>query len=106
MMNETLTMLLVVSAGMIMGICFFASLWWTIRRGLSSKRPALIFFISLLLRTSLTLAGFYFIANGSLKQLLLCLLGFIIGRLIMVRLVGLTGTTSSVEDTSYASEPR
>jgi F1F0 ATPase subunit 2 len=104
-MNEALTMLLVLGAGIILGICFFGSLWWTIRRGLSAKQPALLFFSSLLLRTSLTLAGFYFITNGRLKLLLLCLLGFVIGRFMMMRLVGLPTTTSSVEDANYASEP-
>lgn len=101
-MNEMLMLLLAAAAGVILGICFFGSLWWTIRYGLASKRPALMFLASLLLRTSLTLAGFYFIANGSLKFLLVCLLGFVIGRFIMVRLVGLP----AVEEANYASEPR
>ena len=105
-MNEILTLLLVAVAGVILGICFFGSLWWTIRRGLSSKRPALLFLTSLLLRISLTLTGFYFIANGSLKLLLVCLLGFVIGRFIMVRLVGSPAVTASVEEDNYASEPR
>jgi F1F0 ATPase subunit 2 len=103
-MSETLTMLLVLGAGIILGICFFGSLWWTIRRGLSAKQPALLFFTSLLLRTSLTLAGFYFITNGRLKLLLLCLLGFVIGRFMMVHLVGALATTS-VKEVKYASEP-
>lgn len=105
-MNEILTLLLVAVAGVILGICFFGSLWWTIRRGLSSKRPALLFLTSLLLRISLTLTGFYFIANGSLKLLLVCLLGFVIGRFIMVRFVGSPAVTASVEEDNYASEPR
>lgn len=105
-MNEILTLLLVAVAGVILGICFFGSLWWTIRRGLSSKRPAFLFLTSLLLRISLTLAGFYFVANGSLKLLLACLLGFVIGRFIMFRLVGLPAATESVEEENYASESR
>ena len=105
-MSEILTLLLVAVAGVILGVCFFGSLWWTIRRGLSSKRPALLFLTSLLLRISLTLEGFYFIANGSLKFLLVCLLGFAIGRFIMVRLVGSPAATVSVEEDYYASEPR
>lgn len=105
-MNEMLTLLLSAVAGVILGICFFGSLWWTIRRGLSSKCPALLFLTSLLLRMSLTLAGFYFIANGSLKFLLVCLLGFIIGRYIMVLLLGSPAATVSVEEDYYASDPR
>jgi F1F0 ATPase subunit 2 len=105
MMNEMLTLLLVAVAGVILGLCFFGSLWWTIRRGLSSKRPALLFLTSLLLRISLTLSGFYFLANGSLKLLLACITGFVIGRFIMVRLVGIYTASSSVDEVIYASKP-
>lgn len=102
-MSEILTLLIVASAGIILGIAFFASLWWTVRRSLSSKSPALLFLVSLLLRMSLTLAGFYFIAHGSLKLLLLCLLGFVIGRFIMIRLVGMP--TALVKEGHYAPKP-
>lgn len=105
-MNEMLTLLLVTVAGFILGICFFGSLWWTIRRGLTTKRPALLFLASLLLRFSLTLAGFYFIANGRLQLLLMCLLGFIIGRFMMVRFIDLPIAKSLAEKTQYAAEPR
>jgi heme A synthase len=37
----------------LLGVIFFGGLWWTVRKGLSSKRPALCFFGSLLLRTSM-----------------------------------------------------
>lgn len=105
-MSETLTLLFVTGSGFVLGICFFGSLWWTIQRALTSKRPALLFLVSLLLRISLTLAGFYFIANGRLKLFLLCLLGFVIGRFVMVRLVGLPTAITSLEKANYASEPR
>jgi len=105
-MSETLTLILVTGAGFVLGICFFGSLWWTIQRALTSKRPALLFLVSLLLRISLTLAGFYYIANGRLKLFLLCLLGFVIARFVMVRLVGLPTATPSQEEASYAPEPR
>lgn len=52
-MNETLALLLAWVAGVLLGVIFFGSLWWTVRRGLSSKRPALWFLSSLLLRTSI-----------------------------------------------------
>ncbi|OIR06589.1 N-ATPase, AtpR subunit [mine drainage metagenome] len=101
-MSEMLILTLVTIAGLFLGVCFFGSLWWTIRRGLTSKRPALLFIGSLLLRTSITLTSFYFIANGDLARLLMCLLGFIIGRFIMVRLVGLPITTPLAKETGYA----
>jgi len=85
-MNEALTLVLVWVAGVGLGAMFFGGLWWTIHKGVSSKHPALWFFGSLLLRTSITLAGFYFVAHGHWKRLLLCLLGFVMARLFVTRL--------------------
>ena len=67
---------------------FFGGLWWTVRKGVSSKQPALWFFGSLLLRMSIALAGFYFVSGGHWERLLACLLGFVIARLIVTRLTG------------------
>jgi len=85
-MNETVILLLAGGAGVLLGAFFFGSLWWTVRRGLASKRPALWFLGSLLLRTSIILAGFYVVSDGHWKRLLTCLLGFVIARSIVTRL--------------------
>ena len=85
-MNETRTLVLAWVAGGVLGTIFFGGLWWTVRKGVSSKQPALWFFGSLLLRTSIALAGFYFIARGHWERLLVCLLGFVMARLIVTRL--------------------
>jgi F1F0 ATPase subunit 2 len=86
MTNETLTLVLALVTGVLLGGMFFGGLWWTVQKGVSSKQPALWFFGSLLLRTSIALAGFYFIARGHWERLLVCLLGFVIARLIVTRL--------------------
>ena len=87
MMNEYLELLLALGAGLLFGTMFFGGLWWTIRKGLSSKRPALWFFGSMLVRTGLTLSGFYFIAGNNLFRLLVCLIGFGIARVVAARYV-------------------
>ncbi len=78
------------AAGILLGAIFFAGLWWTIRHGLSSRRPELWFIGSMLLRTSLTVMGFYFLltllGNGW-KPLAAGLLGFIIARVVATRLL-------------------
>jgi F1F0 ATPase subunit 2 len=84
-MNETWSLMLALVTGVLLGGMFFGGLWWTVQRGVSSQRPALWFFGSLLLRTSIALAGFYFIARGHWERLLLCFLGFVIARLIVTR---------------------
>ena len=85
-MNETLSLVLALVTGVLIGAMFFGGLWWTVQKGVSSKRPALWFFGSLLLRTSIALAGFYFIARGHWESLLVCLLAFAIARVIVTRL--------------------
>jgi F1F0 ATPase subunit 2 len=88
MMNETLTLVLASVAGVLLGALFFGGLWWTVQKGLSSKRSALWFLGSLLLRMSIALAGFYFVSGGHWERLLVCLLGFVLARLIVTRLTG------------------
>jgi F1F0 ATPase subunit 2 len=87
MMNETVTLLLALVTGVLLGGMFFGGLWWTVRKSVSSKRPAFLFLGSLLLRTSIVLAGFYFIARGHWERLLVCLLGFVTARLIVTHLI-------------------
>jgi len=72
--------------GVLLGVCFFGGLWWTVQKGLTSSRPALWFFGSTLLRTAIVLAGFYFVGCGNWRRLLVCLLGFLIGRVLVTRL--------------------
>jgi len=99
MMNETLILVLALATGVLLGTIFFGGLWWTVQKGVSSKRPALWFFGSLLLRTSIALVGFYFIARGHWERLLVCLLGFVIARLIVMRL-----TRAAEKPTYFAQE--
>ena len=87
-MNEVLTLLLAFAAGAGLGAIFFGGLWWTVRKGLASKQPALWFFCSLLLRMSIVLAGFYFVGLGHWQRLLVCLLGFVLARFAVKYLTG------------------
>ena len=87
-MNETLMLplALAATAGCALGALFFGGLWWTVRKAVSSQRPAFWLFGSLLLRTSATLAGFYFVGGGQWQRLLTCCLGFVLARFIVMRL--------------------
>src|ERR1700690_1255069 len=92
-MNEALILALAWLAGGGLGTIFFGGLWWTVRRGISSPRPQLWFLGSMLLRMSIVLVGFYFVGRGQWQRLLLCLIGFVMGRLFVMRQT----RTSSVE---------
>jgi len=87
-MNESVSLMDALIAGVLLGTMFFGGLWWTVRQGVSAKRPALWFLGSLLLRTGIVLAGFYFVAGGHWERLLLCLLGFVIAHFMVTRLTG------------------
>lgn len=86
MMIEAMNLLLALVTGVLLGGIFFGGLWWTVRKGVSSKQPALWFSVSLLLRMSIALSGFYFIAHDHWEKLLVCLLGFALARLFMMRI--------------------
>ncbi len=69
--------------GLLLGAIFFGGLWWTVRKGLTAKQPALWFLGSTLLRMGIALAGFYFFGRGDWKRLMACLAGFVVGRVIV-----------------------
>jgi F1F0 ATPase subunit 2 len=105
MMTDTLTLALALGMGMALGGMFFGGLWWTVRKGLASQRPALLFLGSFLLRTSIALAGLYFVAGGDWHRLLACLFGFVMTRLIVTKRLGVpVGTpTSPANEAGHAS---
>lgn len=101
-MIEAVTLLLAGIGGLVMGAVFFGGLWWTVRKGVASQNPALWFIGSLILRMSLVLPGFYLISrHGNWQLLVSCLLGFIVARVVVLRL-----TLNSVPPGNNLSEPR
>ncbi len=84
-MNEFGLILLTLISGLLLGIFFFGGLWWTTKRGLLSKSPALWFLGSLLIRMGITVVAFYFISRDHWERALICLLGFIVARFIIMR---------------------
>ena len=85
-MNETTTVMLALLAGAALGAVFFGGLWWTVRRGVASPRPAVWFIVSFLLRAAIAGAGFVFISHGDLRRLLACLAGFLLARVAVTLL--------------------
>jgi len=80
-MTEPFALVLTWLAGTVLGAVFFGGLWWTTRKGIASACPAIWFTGSLLLRMSIALTGFYFVAANHWPRLLVCLLGFVTARL-------------------------
>jgi F1F0 ATPase subunit 2 len=92
-MNEVSAALLALAAGIALGVFYFGGLWWTVVRGLAARHAALWFFASLLLRTAVTMLGFYLVGRGSWDRLLVCLAGFVMARLIVTRFTAVGGAT-------------
>ena len=95
-MSETAAIMLAWTAGGGLGAMFFGGLWWTVREGTASARPALWFFCSLALRMSLALVGFHLVSGQHWERLLACLLGFVMARVLVIR---------STREAAYAPEP-
>ena len=85
-MNEALALALAGVTGLMLGVIFFGGLWWTVRRGTASSRPAVWFVGSFVVRTVVVLAGGYLVASESWSRLLFCMLGFLVARLLVIRL--------------------
>ena len=62
-MTDIWTLVAALLAGAVLGLVFFGGLWWTVRRGVTSPRPALWFVASLVVRLALTLVGIYLVSG-------------------------------------------
>jgi F1F0 ATPase subunit 2 len=81
MMSNIWPLLPALAMGILFGVIFFGGLWWTVRKGMKSPQPWLWFLGSFLLRLSITLVGFYTVANDDWKKFLACLVGFLLARI-------------------------
>jgi len=85
-MSDQGMILLTLLIGFLLGAFFFGGLWWTTKRALLSKSPALWFIGSLFIRMGITIPVFYFISRDHWERALICLVGFIVVRTIVVRI--------------------
>jgi F1F0 ATPase subunit 2 len=104
-MNEPLMLVGAGVTGIVLGAVFFGGLWWTVHKGVSSPRPALWFLGSTPLRMGLVLAGFYFVGQGHWDRMLVCLIGFIIARFLVLRLARTPGEHGDAHLTEASHGP-
>lgn len=84
-MINMVTMVLVLLEGLLLGGFFFGGLLWTVRLGISAKHPSYWFLGSSLIRMTIVLGAFYFVSRGGWEDMLICLAGFLITRVILIR---------------------
>ncbi|MBA3017921.1 MAG: ATP synthase subunit I [Proteobacteria bacterium] len=82
------SLLLSFTAGIGLGTFYFGGLWLTVRRLPTARNPALLSLGSFFGRLVLVLACFYFVMDGHWQRLMVCMLGFLGMRSILVRLWG------------------
>jgi F1F0 ATPase subunit 2 len=79
-----LYLLLVILSGMVLGLFYFGTLWITVRYLPRLRRPELVLAVSFVLRTAITVLGFYLVMGGQWMRLLACMVGFILVQVIFV----------------------
>ena len=86
-MIEFLGWLLAALGGALLGLFYYAGLWFTLRRLPQQTHPALWVFGSFILRLAVSMAGFYFILgpDRNLPRLGVALLAFIVARVLLTR---------------------
>ncbi|MDZ4667745.1 MAG: ATP synthase subunit I [bacterium] len=83
-MVENLYRILSFATGLALGTLFFGGLFLTVKKAVTAKMPALWFSVSFIFRVLMVLIGFYFVSRGSSQQLLICLIGFVAARYIVI----------------------
>ncbi len=85
-------------AGVGLGLVFFGGLWWTVRRMATFRWPALGVLASLLLRMTITLVGFRLAAGDDWVLFVLCMVGFVLARVVVSSLTRPPSSTDSLID--------
>lgn len=88
-MNDIIYMTLVFIAGLALGTFFFGGLWFTVKKAITAKIPAIWFFSSLILRVSVVMFGFYYLSRGGWQPLIVSVIGFIAARFVVTYLTKL-----------------
>jgi F1F0 ATPase subunit 2 len=81
---EVLPLLMAFMAGLALGGWYFGGLWMTVRRLTKASAPALLALGSFWLRLAVSMMGFYVVMNGQWERLLVCFVGFLGMRSILI----------------------
>lgn len=85
-MNEILNLTLAFIAGMALGMIFFGGLWFTVKKAVAAKTPAVWFFASFFLRVGVVMFGFYYISTVGWQPLIVSVLGFVVARFVVAHI--------------------
>ncbi|QDT97165.1 ATP synthase subunit I [Gimesia aquarii] len=101
-LSLVLQLLVSLGTGLLLGALFFGGLWLTVKKLPKVSQPWLLFLLSGLSRTALTLCGFWFIGiwlspDHQWQRIMICLLGFMMMRYFFTRYMNLANASLSRE---------
>ena len=76
------------AAGTIAGGLFFVGLWLTVQRLAVTQHPAGLVLFSFIVRVAIILGVLYLVGRDHIDRMLTCLLGFLLARLVVMRVTG------------------
>ena len=82
---EVLSLMIALMAGLALGGWYFGGLWVTVRRLPTAAAPALLALGSFWLRLAVSVMGFYVVMGGQWERLLVCFIGFLGMRSLLMR---------------------
>ena len=88
-MNTLISYVLIFLAGVGLGIAYFAVLWVVVNKLTRIKYPGVFVFFTFLGRIALLLLLFYWLTQATWLSLVICLLGFVLGRIVFLRKIKL-----------------
>lgn len=80
-----MALLLALAGGLLTGLFFFGGLWYTTHRALTARMPAAWFLLSFMVRVAVTIGSFFILTRGAWLPLVLCLAGFVAGRVLVTQ---------------------
>jgi F1F0 ATPase subunit 2 len=75
--------------GVFLGAFYFGGLWLTIKRLPDCQQPTLLSLCSFFARSLVCILGFYLIIGSGMQSLLLCLAGFVLTKIALIRRLSL-----------------
>ena len=82
---EVLPLMMALMTGLALGGWYFGGLWVTVRRLPTASAPALLALGSFWLRLAVSVMGFYVVMDGQWERLLVCFVGFLGMRSVLMR---------------------
>jgi len=91
-------------AGVALGAMFFGGLFWSVRKVLTTRHPAVWMLASLLSRMCLVLAGFYVVCHADWSRWAACMAGFVLARVVVTRAAIRNRATRQTAEAIHALE--